>query len=257
MRNKEIIQKHNRKAQITLFVIAGIAIVAIGLFFLFLKPKIITPGINMQNPESYVQSCVGDELKQAIRIISEQGGYFSPQNYKLYNNTKIAYLCYTPLWFEPCVNQEPMFIEHLKSEIKEIISPKVEFCFDSLKQNLESRNYNVEMKDTSFDVELNPKKASAKINKEISMNKNEENQKFDKFNVEIISPIYNLANIAVEIVNGEAKECEFDYLAYKNKHSEFNIVKTFAENNTKIYIIGNEVKLNIATRSCAMPGGML
>jgi hypothetical protein len=148
-----------------------------------------------------------------------------------------------------------MFIEHLESEIKEIIKPKVEFCFDSWKQDMEKKNYLIDMQETNFEIELKPKQVEIKINKEISINKNNENKKIEGFNIKIINPIYDLASIAIEIANAEAKDCEFDYLAYKNKYQRFNIAKAFTEDNTKIYTIGNEVKLNIATRSCAMPGG--
>ena len=50
----------------------------------------------------------------------------------------------------PCINQEPMYVEHLEQEIKEIIAGKLDYCFDSLKQSLEKRNYQVNIKNGDF-----------------------------------------------------------------------------------------------------------
>ena len=77
----------------------------------------------------------------------------------------------------------------------------------------------------------------------------------------MISPLFDLANIAREIVNQEAKYCNFEYLGFMLFYPRFNIDKKAvgsAETTSKIYIIEDRAtnkRLFIAIRSCAIPPG--
>src|SRR3989344_475084 len=245
--------KANKKSQITIYIIIALVIIASVILILFLRNKTVNQ-IDSQNPENYISSCVGNAATKALDIILPQGGYASPALYKLYNNTKIAYLCYNPGWYMPCINQEPMYVEHLEQEIKEIIAGKLDYCFDSLKQSLEKRNYQVNIKNGDFSVNLIPNKVKIDISREIILEKNQDVKKYENFSVIVLSPIYELAGIALEITDKEARNCDFDYSAYKNNYPKYNIDRTFTDDNTRVYTIGNEIKLNFATRSCALPG---
>jgi len=260
--NKQIAK--SKRSQITIFIIIAILlVVAIILFFLLARKKptdILKP--SMPNPQEYIEKCVKDNTKNAIDIMLSQGGYISPTNYKLYDDKKVAYLCYTNKFYYPCINQQPMYIEFLEEEIKSYIEPKIKDCFFTLKKEYQDRNYNVNEGTLNLEVELNPKQVGININKRFEVSKNEETRRFDKFKVKFVSPLYDLAVVAQEIASQEAKFCYFEYLGFSLLYPVISIDKKQVgseETASKIYIIKDKIsgrQLLIAIRSCAMPGGL-
>lgn len=255
--------KRGKKAQITLFIIIAILIVAAIILFFLLRGKQVTeifqPSIS--DPEQYIEKCTRDSVLEAINIILPQGGYISPQNYKLYGDNKVAYLCYTNKYYETCISQQPMYIEFLEKEIKSYIESKIKDCFYSLKQEYQKRQYSVDEDALSLDVELAPKQAEIVINKKFEITKGDETKKYDEFKVKVNSPLYDLAVIAQEIASQEAVSCYFDYLDFSINYPAFEIEKDQVgseETISDIYKIKDkttEKQLLIAIRSCALPGG--
>jgi len=247
------------KGQITIFIILAIAIVFIGGLILYLRNKPGIFGLNEVNPESYMDVCMVKAGQEAITLMSKQGGDVRPENYILYKGQNVSYTCYNKNFYDTCIMQKPMFISYETDEIRNYVSPIVERCFDSLKKEMEKRNYNVEMKDTNFSVVLEPKKVNLIAEKEIKISKNEENIQFDKFKTTLVDPIYNFAEIAQEISNQEARFCNFEYIGYMGLYPQWEISKKDIDGQVKIYNI-KEVKtgreFSFAIRSCAMPAGM-
>ena len=255
------------KAQITIFVIAGILIIStIALFFLFrseVAPKI--GGKSEINPNGFLGSCIEDKIKQAIGIISSQGGYIkNPLNktFKFEGEkafTDISYLCYNQNYYFPCVNQEPMLIQHLKKEIKDYIRDDVEKCFDDLTSSLEKQGYVVDAKYKGFEIRLMEKKVVVEINGELILTKSGETTKQENFKIIIPSRIYDLAIVAQEIVSQEARFCNFDYLGFMAFYPKFNINKFKTGDSTTIYTIehkNSKEKFRFAIRGCVIPPGL-
>ncbi|MCX6748409.1 MAG: hypothetical protein NT076_02290 [Candidatus Pacearchaeota archaeon] len=254
----------SRKSQVTLFIIAGVVLVAlVALLFLF-KGKNIVEIFNPSaaSPESYIEKCVKDAASNGIDIMLGQGGYIDPKNFKLYQDKKVQYLCYTNKYYYPCVNQEPLYIERLDNEIKNYIKDKVEDCFYSLKQDYESKNYVVSLGASDLQVNLMPKQVEITIDKKVEISKNEQIENFDKFKVKFNNPLYDLAMVAIEAVNQEARFCYFEYTGYMMLYPSVEIEKKAvgeAETSSKIYTIMDRItskKLYIAIRSCAFPPGL-
>ncbi len=251
-----------KRGQIAIWVILSLVLVgAITLFFALEKKPPIT-SVSTSNSKAFIEKCTTQAVYEAVDLMLPQGGYLNPSNFKLYQNNKINYLCYNQGYYKTCINQEPMFIQHLKQEIKDYITPKVEQCFNLLKQDSQKRKYDVAMSETnSLNVELNNGKISVEINKTLNLKKNEDQQKYDKFSIEISSSLYNLGIIGQEIANQESKFCYFEYLGYMLLYPNYNIEKIDLNGEVKIYKINeksnDKEKLWIAIRSCAMPpGGM-
>ncbi len=251
----------NKKGQITIFVIIALLLVAgIILYFLLQRGPTITK-VAFTDPQKFIDSCMKDSAQEALNIIMPQGGYLSPKNYKLYEDNKVAYLCYTSKYYEACTNQEPLYIKHLEEEIDSYVTPKVQECFFQLRQDLEKRNYAVDEKGLETSVALEPKKLKVVAKKYLKLSKGNEVQEFNEFSSTLSTPLYDLAIVAQEIASQEARFCDFEYLGYMILHKEFDIDKTAvggAETASKIYIVGDRnsgKKLNIAIRSCAIPPG--
>ena len=91
------------------------------------------------------------------------------------------------------------------------------------------------------------------------MEKNGQTMKYNEFNADIKSPLYNLAKIAIEIASQQAKFCYFEYVGYMILYPRYSIDVFAMSDSTKIYSIEDREsgkKLNIAIRSCAIPPGI-
>ena len=248
------IRIRSKRAQIFIFIAIAIVIVGGIALYLILKPSINNASANSGNLNEYMQKCASDATLQALKIMLPQGGKITPENYILYNGEKIEYLCYNSNWYFPCVNQQPLFIEHLQDEIKGFISPRINSCFESAKSDLEKQNYKVNMIGENLSVNLYPKKVVVSIGKSVDLSKGGEKKRYDNFSAIVSSPLYELANTVMDIANGEARDCQFDYSTYERNYPSINIDRVFTENNTQIYTLQDELNFKFAVRSCALPG---
>lgn len=254
-------ERREKKAQTTIFIIIAVLIIAGVLIYFLLQKKteIVKPsGLNV---ESYIRKCTQDATRNAIDIMLSQGGYIEPKNYKLYNDKKVAYLCYNKNYYLPCINQEPLYIQHLEQEIKSFIEGKIDECFYQLKAELEKRHYEVDSGKMILNTGLFPREAEIKISREFVVSKGEETKRYTEFKVSLNSPLYDLAIVAQEIADQEARFCNFEYLGYMLLYPEVKIEKKAVgqgEDASKIYIIEDKAskkKLYLAVRSCAIPPG--
>lgn len=252
--------KLNKRSQVTIFIIIAMIIVTIILIFLlWRKPTIsISPAAD---PSAYIEKCTRDAVKEAIEILSEHGGDIKPEGSVMYKDKDITYLCYNANYYKPCINQRPLLIEHIEQEITNYIEPKVQNCFVGLRQELEKRNYDVSMGSMNKEdiiTELQTKKVIVTIDRKFEMIKHEETRKFDKFKAKISHPIYDLAEIAMEIVNQEAKFCYFNVNGFNANYLKFETRKDMID-DSKIYKIkekASEKDFIFAIRGCVMPAGL-
>ena len=233
-----------KKGQVTIFIIAGILLVSsIALFFLF-KSGIVPEigGKAEQNPNSFLESCLEDKIRETVEIISLQGGYmenslniyfkFEDENVPQH----ISYLCYNEAPYEFCINQEPMLIPHLEEEIHNNISEEVRSCFDDLTSSLKRGGYDVEDIYRNFEVDLAEGKIEIDINAEITLTKTGETTTQEDFKIVISSRFYDLAKVAQGIVNKEATVGEFGPIEMIN-YPDFEIDEHRTMDSSVIYLI--------------------
>jgi len=255
------------KAQVSLFIIGAIAIiVALGLFF-FLKGETGPTRIGGKevNTNSFLESCLENKIQQTTEIISEHGGYIE-NNFSISfkfddeeTHTPISYLCYNKNYYLPCVNQEPLLIQHLKEEIKNEIETDVEDCFNEFVLSLEKEAYEVQADYHGFEVDLAPKKIIVNVEGEISKTKSGETTKQEEFGVIIQSRFYDIATIVQEIVYQEGKHCNFDILGFMMLYPDVKIEKFRTTDSITIYRLvhrDSEEKFKFAVRSCVIPPGI-
>jgi hypothetical protein len=256
----------NKRGQITIFIIVGIVIISvIALFLLFragVVPKIFEkPEVN---PNIFLSSCMEDKIKETIEIISSQGGYIDNPLHRKFkftdeeSFTNISYLCYTQNNYIPCVNQEPMLIQHLEDDVKDYISEDVEDCFNALISSLEKKGYEIDKIYNGFEVNLIPKKIVVEIDAEITLTKTEETSKQEGFKIIIPSRFYDLAVVVQEIISQEARFCNFEYMGYMLLYPQWDINKFTTGDSTIIYTVkhkDSEEKFRFAIRGCVIPSG--
>ncbi len=250
-----------KRGQVSIFIIIAVLLAAAFLLFFFaIRQRNISIQLQL-NPESNIEGCTKDAVEQAINIMLPQGGDINPENSILYNNNRISYLCYNKNYYQACISQEPVYLVHLQDEITTYIKPKIEECFSKLTANLEEKGYSVEQGALGVETKVLPGRIEVDINKKFETSKNQGTKKYDKFVIRKLSPVFELANVAREIANQEAKYCNFEYVGYMLFYPRFDIDKKSigqGETASKIYIIGDRStgkKLYIAIRSCAIPPG--
>lgn len=254
-----------KRGQVTIFIIAGVLIVSlIALFFLF-RSGIVSNigGKTEKNPNPFLETCLNEKVAEGIDLISLQGGYVeNPLNiYFKFEDAKspqnISYLCYTEKSYSKCVPQEIQLTEHIENELSTYISEDVRDCFDELGRSLEKQGYVVDASYGGFDINLIEGEVVIKIDGEISLTKTGETSKQEDFEVIIPSRIYELSEMAQEIVNKESTNGNFDHyemFLYK----DFDINKYKTSDSSVIYTIKHrksEEEFQFAVRGAVMPSG--
>lgn len=248
--------KMKKKGQITLFVILGIIIITLAVVIYLFYPEIkMAIAGQVLNPSSYLQECMGDELKTALETASIQGGSLNPEHYMVYKSQKIEYLCYTNEDYKPCIMQQPMLKNHIETELEKATIKKVDECLDSLEQTYRKKGYEVEMKRGAPNVELLPKKVMLDFNSTLTLKK-ENTQRYADLKMFVSNNLYELVSIAVSILGFETNYGDSETTIYMNYYHNLKVEKIKQEEGSKIYIIterssGN--KLQFATRSIAWP----
>jgi len=173
----------NKRSQITIFIIlALILIVLIILIFLLRAPPKIRV-FNEDEPQAYIESCTREYVEDAIFLISQHGGDIEPKGSISYENLDRTYLCYNNNYYEGCINQRPLLVEHIEQEITNYITPHLEECFKELVSNYGNR-YNVELeKQMKVDTILQSKNVYVEIGRELDAERSDESRNFKKFSM--------------------------------------------------------------------------
>lgn len=248
----------NNRAQVTIFIIIGIIIVAIGFLIYSFYPQIkSTIGTGEKNPPSYIQSCIEDNLKDAVAKVSIQGGSINPENYIMHDNHKVEYLCYTDEFYANCIVQQPLLKQHIELEIKNNISDNVNACFNSLKDSYEKQGYDVTLKAGDKRVELLPQRVIATFNYSLVLTKGS-TQKYDSFAVMLDNNLYELVSIANSIIDWESSYGDADPTIYMSYYHNLKVEKKLSSSGDKVYSLtdrDNGNKFEFASKSQIWPAG--
>ncbi len=250
------------KAQITIFVIMALVILAVSLIFIALPRLKIEPTIpKVENPQEFIEKCINDNGKKAAEILIANGGYLNASLYVLYENKKVPYLCYNKNYYTPCLPQNPLLIQYLEKEITRYIAPKLNSCFETVASGAESRGQDVNIGDMSIETTVS-NKIKINVKRKLIISKSETTLSFDSFSSQFSSPLYSLASVASEIVSQEAKFCNFEYLGYMILYPDFLITKENvggAGSQSTIYIVKDKKTskaFSLAIKGCSLPPGL-
>jgi hypothetical protein len=255
----------NKKGQVTIFVIVGILIVIAIAIFLLMRAEIIpTPGGENpeEDPASYLESCIEDKIREGANLISHNGGYVEPtlkREFKFEEDddfSEISYLCYNHDNVYPCINQEPLLIQHLKSELKTYIEEDVQECWDELLDTLENDGYAVDATSQNFNIDLIPNKVVLDLKGKITLTKRDSSSTKEDFKIYFPNNLYDLAIVAQEIVSQEGTWCSFQDLGYQMIYPTFNIDIFQTGDGTKIYAVEHKISkewFRFAVKGCTIP----
>jgi len=248
----------NKGAQVTLFVIIAIVIVAaIAFVFVSMNQKPLPYGVDgLKDPRGYVQMCALEALRDAEAMVMPTGGFLMPQSYLLYNETKVTWMCYTP-FNEQSTSRYPMLNVEIEKQIHTYVLPKVEKCFLGLKDIY--RNYPYEEKELTIKPEILDGTLSLEIRREVSIDVKDQIINIDNFDIKMLSPLYDFVMLEHKIVNDEVscdcmeETCNADVIELSRDNHDYEIRRFVSGKNEKVYTL-EEVSsgkiFNFAVRNC-------
>ena len=247
----------NKKGQVTIFIILALAIVFVLVLILIKKPNfsvITTP----KTPIETIKQCALDGLDNSTKFIMSQGGSVSPENYFLYNGTKVEYLCYASEVYQACVMQKPLIKESIENEIKKDMTPKVIDCINTAKDSLERNGYAVTYKSPNVTIELVPGNILMTIDSDMRIVK-DKTETYKSIKIDKASKLYELSMITTSIMNYEARYGQSEIMSYMMYYPTLRVEKKKQSDGTTIYILTDKNtgdQFNFATRSYVLPVGV-
>ena len=234
------------------------------IYLIRTNPELIRPnqGEETFDTQSYIEQCARQSVIEVTDIIIPQAGLLNLRNSIMFNNTKVEYICDYIGYFEPCINQHPALMQEIKRDISSYVTPKLDECFKNMKMEFEKKQAQVNFDDSSpplIKIGLGKDRIFINVEKKTTIEKLGESNSFDELNFEVSSPLYNLASIAMEIADQEAKYCYFENVGYSIVYPRYNIGLFRMSESTKIYTIrdtNSGKSMNIAIRGCAIPQGL-
>ena len=245
----------NKRGQIAIFVIIAILIASV-ILVVFLNPGGRIGISEDVNPSSYLSNCIEPKVSEALEILSKQGGSLNPENYVLYRDQKVEYLCYTNKQYSLCSVQQPLLVMHIEDEIKSYVEPVARQCIRDLEERYESQGYIVSTTPGDLSVDFAPGKISIEFDSPMTIEK-DSTQTFRKFAVSINSEMYDLLMTAVSIIQYESALGDSETLLYLQYYPDLSIKKVKREGDT-IYTLKNVVTneaFTFASRSLVWPAG--
>jgi hypothetical protein len=263
-RKKRMIKSNlikSKNSQITIMVIlALIIVISIALVVVLVRKP--SGGVTaFENPSAYIEECAKQSLTKNVNLLLESNGYFNKtDNSVFYLGKNVPYACKSDRFYYPCINQEPLFIEHFRIELQNLTKKEIEACFGNLTKAFEQKGYDVtSSKNSSYTVRFQDDAVAIDIEKSITLKKLEESKVYNKFFAQITSPLYRLVDTERHIVNFESTVCNFDYLTWENYYRDIIITKFMTGAGDKVYTLTHADSgktLSFAVRSCALPAGI-
>jgi len=242
---------------VTIFIILALAIVFVLILILIKKPNfsvITTP----TTPIETIKQCVNDGLDSSTKLIMSQGGSVNPENYFLYNGTKIEYLCYASDVYQPCVMQKPLIKESIENEIEKDLTPKIIDCINMEKSSLERNGYTVTYKNPNITVQLIPGNILVNIDSSLIVKK-DKTESYKSIKIDKASKLYELSMITTSIMNYEARYGRSEIMSYMMYYPTLRVEKKKQSDGTTVYILTDKNtgdQFTFATRSYVLPVGV-
>jgi hypothetical protein len=247
-----------KRGQVTIFIIVGIVVV-VGIIasLLFVGRVDIETPANL-GPKAFIEKCVKDSVEVSVAKMLRNGGEITPTQAIAYNGEEWNYLCYQADYYQGCYNIHPMLEMQIEKEIVTDTTNDVQSCFDTVREDFENRGFDVSGGATIYSVDLLPGYIKINLEKPMEVSKGDSSQSFGDFDTRVVSPIYDLVQIARHVVNSESQYCHFEYNGYMLLYPRYEI-KRIDYSDSKIYSLidrpsGAEFKF--AVRSCAFAPGV-
>lgn len=241
----------NKKGQVTMFIILSIIIVSgILVFFLYVRPTFISE----QGTRVGFEGCIQDAMEESISTLEKNAGFVSPGYSYMYKDEEITYLCYTNEYYDTCTIQTPFVEKTFANQLEIIMRDKVDECYSSSIDELKAQGYEVTSGQVSYNIDMKQDRVQMQLEAPTIVG----SQSFEKFSIELTSPIYEMTMIATTLLQYEVIYGDTDIDSLMRYYPDYLITKYKMSDGTTLYFIENKIygnKFQFASRSLAFPPG--
>jgi hypothetical protein len=257
-------RKRGKKAQLTIFIILAILIVAVVLFIFLFWPKLIsTASLETDNPYIFIEQCIEEHIEDTIEIVAEHGGGYNinEQMSFFHRGEYIRFLCHTNENFRPCYKQYAFLGPHIEQQISINIENELNACFENLLDSYEDEGFTARIEqEGELELSIVPNFVSTSMNKKLLLSKGNDNQEFNNFNIKVDSSLYEIIGVAENILDWESTVGDALSEAYMIDNPYIKVEKRLKEDEVKIYTITHRKsgeEFRFASRSLAIPPGLI
>ena len=246
----------NKKSQVSIFIIISLIILVI-LILLFINRKQFDTIFDSSPGIEQFKDCVETSLSEGVMIIETQGGSINPENYYLYNGTKVEYLCYTEENYAGCVMQKPLLKQDIESELREYMNPRVRNCLTSFEYSLTNEGYDFSASEPNLTIEIVPQNILLTVSSDLTIEKDIASS-YKDIKIDYTSELYKLIMIASSISNWEARFGYSEPMNYMIYDHNLIVEKKARDEGTRVYIISDKIsneRFMFASRSRVIPIG--
>ncbi len=220
----------HKKGQVTMFIIAGIVVVAAVLLLLYLRGQILVVVTPENLPDQllpirdHIQDCLKTTAPDYIERIGLQGGYLStPEStYRLNKGITISYLCYNVGRSPLCYNRM-LTRSHMEIELSKAIAEGLQTCLNLKKFE---RGFSMSIGSLLVNTEIGQDTVSVTANLPITLTKESATVSEEEFSETFDYPLGRLYDVSQDIVGIESTYGEFDQLGYMlSKRGQYVIEK--------------------------------
>jgi hypothetical protein len=222
-------EKMEKRGQATLFIILGIVLVALVIFyFVAVKQEWIPPVLGggsassqMSDVDAHIRGCLAEVGTEYVTQIGLQGGYLTPGEgtYRLYNDTHVSYLCWDQVDVKTCTNRM-LTVSGMEEELTDAIDDALNTCINVHDVSDDA----VVAEDWDLTVDIKRDSVELELYYPISITKGDETASEDTFSESINAPLGELYDVSQDIVNDHAVYGDFDQVIYQlSKLSRYSI----------------------------------
>ena len=223
----------NKRAQLTIFIIIAILIVAVVALFFSLRGNLKLPG-KPASPETaeiqnFVQECLDDSLEEVVFKVGENGGYYFPPKV----STPVLEV---PYYIKNNKNLMPSK-EDIEREISRGIERELFFCIEDF-TFFENEYEITKRKITPPEVVIEPERVLIEMNYPLTIQKGDSKSKIEDFNSEVPVRLGIVYDAVARFVEEEIKTPEMCVNCLLEVLGEGLYINNFKENdNTEIFVL--------------------
>ena len=193
----------HKKSQIAIFVIVGVIILAVIIYFLALRnagTKTIEQTGNSEYGavERFVQECADNSAKQAVLFSGKEGGYFSNSSLSVYdefgpNDFRVPYYLRNGSVFTPT-------IQTVQGTIADWFSNQMAICTNNFE---DFPGINITAEEPTANVTITKEKVLFLISYPITLRKDSSETKIDRFNSQVSAETTQIFSAVNEYMNSQ------------------------------------------------------
>lgn len=253
-------KERSKKGQITIFIILGI-VIAIILVVIFLRNDDLRSYFTGKSPVEEMKECITGPIQEKLEVLRYQGGAMEPENYYLYEDNKLDYLCYTDEEYKQCVVQKPILKNSVEEQLKDYTEKEIISCINDVRNGLRDKGYNVEMKEPELKIEIFPNNILGEVDIALTISKGGDINSYRKISSDVKSRIYDFVMIATSITQWETRYGDSEIMNYMFYYPTVKVEKKKQGEGTTVYIISDfdnpDEIFMFASKSFVVPPGLI